>query len=414
MQTSYPISHRLLHAGIFFLPVLALTVFKGISYPASLIWLSSLAVLWPWRGLTLNRDSLMIAFAFYAYPAAIIISMAFSGKWIANDFDKPSRFLLILPVLFAVRKAGLPQGGLFLGLALGAIGSGLLAVYDVLTGMTTRVDGFTNAIIFGDISALMGIMALTPLLQAYFKKQPISHHNQLQTLLIWLAIPALLLGLLGGYFSGTRAVIFSAPILLGALFFFYLNNHTQRLLSLAAILAVLAGSYLTIPGVTRMVDTSFFSSRDYLTKDDIGQEKERSVGLRMELWKGAWLLGSEHPLAGVGPDNFRSRKNQLIEEGKLSPIIQPFGHAHNDFLTFWAEAGILGLLSLPLLYGFVAWRSWQHRVSQPALAINGVLLGVSFTLFGLTQAMLTHNLSTTFFIFMAAIIIGALPQTTKN
>lgn len=412
LQSPYRLSHWLMFTGIFCLPILALVMYKGISYPASLIWLASLAVLWPWNPKRCVWDctTLLTVAAFSTYPLAILISMYSNDKWMLNDFDKPSRFLLVLTVFFAVRKVGLPKGLLFFGFALGAIGSGMTALHEIFSVGVRRVDAYTNAIVFGDLSALLGIFALIPLVQWLFKKQPVTQAAFLQNILLWLAIPAFILGILAGYFSGTRAVLFCAPVLLAMLFFYYLPNHTQRLLSVLAILLLLTSAYITVPGVQKMVQSSVFTSKDYIAHKDVGKESERSVGLRLEMWKAALLLGAENPFTGIGPDNFRSSKNQLIEDGKIDAIVAPFGHAHNDFLTLFAEAGVLGFFSLVFFYGFTAFYAWQQRQRQPALAITGLLLGVGFALFGLSQAMLTHNLSTTFVVFMAAIILGALQR----
>ncbi|MCX7691057.1 O-antigen ligase family protein [Thermoflexus sp.] len=74
-----------------------------------------------------------------------------------------------------------------------------------------------------------------------------------------------------------------------------------------------------------------------------------TVFFRIRLWASTMDLIREHPLFGVGPDNFlywfRSRyiRPDAWQEPNLS-------HPHNVFLDFWARTGLLGL---------IAWIAWQ-------------------------------------------------------
>ncbi len=323
-----------LHLGIFLLPALALQFHKGISVAAAFMWLSGLALAWPWhKGWHFDKDDQKTLAVYMLYPLATLISMAASDTWRMTDFDKSSRFILVLPALFGVCQVGISRGLIFLGFSLGAIGAGLLAIHQVFALSYPRAEGYTNAIVFGDLSALMGILTLIPLVQWFMRKTPVTQNSHLQTLLLWLALPSFILGVLGGYFSGTRAVLFCAPAILTLLGFYYLNNHLQRVLCVLAIGLALLVSYAAIPGVQKQIDSGVLSSLDYAESGEVGEAKARSMGLRLEMWRTAILLGMESPWAGKGPNSFREEKQKLVDEGKVDSIVAPFGHAHSDFLT---------------------------------------------------------------------------------
>lgn len=82
-----------------------------------------------------------------------------------------------------------------------------------------------------------------------------------------------------------------------------------------------------------------------------------TVFFRVRLWASTLDLLREHPLFGVGPDNFlywfRSRyiRPDAWQEPNLS-------HPHNIFLDFWVRTGILGL---------AAGLAWQVRFWRAAL-----------------------------------------------
>lgn len=79
-----------------------------------------------------------------------------------------------------------------------------------------------------------------------------------------------------------------------------------------------------------------------------------TVFFRLRLWASTMDLIREHPLFGVGPDNFlywyRSRyiRPDAWQEPNLS-------HPHNIFLDFWARTGLLGLIA-GLAWQVLFWR----------------------------------------------------------
>lgn len=87
-----------------------------------------------------------------------------------------------------------------------------------------------------------------------------------------------------------------------------------------------------------------------------------TVFFRVRLWASTLDLIREHPLFGVGPDNFlywyRSRyiRPDAWQEPNLS-------HPHNVFLDFWARTGLLGWIA-GLAWQVLFWR----RVVRPGIS----------------------------------------------
>ena len=73
-------------------------------------------------------------------------------------------------------------------------------------------------------------------------------------------------------------------------------------------------------------------------------EQDTSATGRLEAWKAGFQMMQDHPLVGVGPDNFgrySSLYNPRVREGLV---------AHNEFIQTAAESGILaGLILLAIL-----------------------------------------------------------------
>jgi len=95
--------------------------------------------------------------------------------------------------------------------------------------------------------------------------------------------------------------------------------------------------------------------------------------LRLQLWRSAWQMALDHPLLGVGPDNFlyAYRSGYLLPTAWQEPNLN---HPHNLLLDWWTRLGLVGLL-LGLAWlgaGIAAVVRWLRRGPEPALAL-GVL-----------------------------------------
>jgi len=95
--------------------------------------------------------------------------------------------------------------------------------------------------------------------------------------------------------------------------------------------------------------------------------------LRLQLWRSAWQMALDHPLLGVGPDNFlfAYRSGYLLPTAWQEPNLN---HPHNLLLDWWTRLGLPGLL-LGLAWlgtGVAAVVRWLRRGPERALAL-GVL-----------------------------------------
>lgn len=123
----------------------------------------------------------------------------------------------------------------------------------------------------------------------------------------------------------------------------------------------------------------------------IGDMQFQSNSERILLWKSAFHMFEDHPIAGVGLSRFREeyQGGYILPEAKEPHL----DHAHNNIMHMLAECGIIGVSALLIFwltwfsYGVVSWRKMR---SVAALVFLAVLLG-SF-LQGLTE----YNLGRSF------------------
>lgn len=117
----------------------------------------------------------------------------------------------------------------------------------------------------------------------------------------------------------------------------------------------------------------------------------RSNTERILLWKSSWEIIKDHPVTGIGSNNFR-----ILYQGKyiLPEAREPhLTHAHNNFIHIAAEAGILGLTGFVCLFGYIlisSWRQWRAR-QENIFALGCFLVTISLLLQGLTEFNFTHS-----------------------
>src|SRR5439155_3382614 len=83
-------------------------------------------------------------------------------------------------------------------------------------------------------------------------------------------------------------------------------------------------------------------------------------GFRLDLWQSSLEMVRDHPLLGIGLDNFAYLYQQVyLREGAAA---EPnLSHPHNFVLDFWLSLGVLGLIAFVWLLA----RFWRSAV--PAL-----------------------------------------------
>jgi len=130
-----------------------------------------------------------------------------------------------------------------------------------------------------------------------------------------------------------------------------------------------------------------------------------SGGIRLFLWREASLMFMQSPWLGVGFGQFAWQHFQLLPSLHPSGIVGLYNNAHNLIFQIAAEAGIAGLLALFLSLGvwlFGLRRSTLDEAHWWGYAALGVLA---------IHSLLEYPLWYTYFVAIAAILLGALDET---
>ncbi|MDA8091176.1 MAG: O-antigen ligase family protein [Actinomycetota bacterium] len=230
---------------------------------------------------------------------------------------------------------------------IGAFFSGLWGVfqhYGIFFQMETRANGNTHSIYYAGMlafpcaSAIMLLLSRDPFVKSVWGRI--------------LASAAMLISLAGILFSQSRGVwiaVFGSWVIM--MFFLYGRRKAGGLVLIAVAAIVLM---FTFNGALRRRATSIVTS--IYTENYTG-----STGNRLQLWKGALLMYTEHPVLGTGINGWGPALDRLISEGKVAPVPVRC-EAHNMFLQGLATQGTVGFVILLLfIYVLFKWGMVETR-----------------------------------------------------
>ena len=268
-------------------------------------------------------------------------------------------------------------------MSVGCIGAGVLAVYQYKT--MGRAEGFTNAVRFGNIAMLMFLMCFTASFVNFF-------HKKERAFFLF----ASFFGLLASVLSLSRGGWIILLFLPFAIFSLLQKNKKTKFYFAASIMPIIF-VFISLPPVWERFKLAESEAIGYFDNKD--QFVGTSVGARLEQWRIALLMGIEKPLTGWGDENIKNGKLEYVERLIADPSIMDYNHAHNELLETWARRGILGVISLiviyvtPVCFLLLACKKINSLPSKleelkQLLLISGLMIYVGYFLFGLFSVFL--------------------------
>lgn len=281
-----------------------------------------------------------------------------------------------------------------IGAAVGAIGALAIGFVQVV-GLDQRAEGGAgNAAVFGMMAlCLAGVAGLN-----------ITDERRNYRML---AIAGTVAGLLAVVLSLTRGVAMVAVFTVLVLVIYAPRRWMPTSMRFAWI--VLAG----VVAVALYGAADLISARFMLTVDEIGKvmdgENSANVGERLRLWGAGWTAILESPVWGHGIQNRMAKVAEVLalDGGHM----RDFTHAHNAFITFAIDGGIIvfvAVLAVLVVPVAVAWRAPQDENHRRRFFLALQICSI-YALCGLSQIMFKHDIMDAFFVFSAILVAASIP-----
>lgn len=237
--------------------------------------------------------------------------------------------ILVFLIIWSIRnRADLLR--LFKVVVFGSLCNGAFAIYEQFYHIPERIQSslYRSWGFQGESNEVGGIMVATIPLAFYLYKNTttrLSAFYYLMTIII----------LVFGIFS---TVSRTALICMMFVFSYILIKDKKNLIMMVIVSIVMLG-FFTFAG-------NLYSERKTVQTSLSGKQRlESSASLRLQLWQSAFQIWLKNPLLGTGLNNMRESLEKELQ------IRVKTGCAHNSYLQFLAETGIIGLsIFIYLLY----------------------------------------------------------------
>ncbi|MBN2865582.1 MAG: O-antigen ligase family protein [Thiotrichales bacterium] len=387
------------------------TLPSGISFlPLVLLLFSFYYLIKQRHTLIFEADERRIYFVLALYFIGALASLLINQDALAN-LDEPTKFLFTILLIMVIARHRFDIHFFWLFILFATLSN---VVYVVWLGGDFYQPGFnrlssdliSNPLYFGNLSLLFGFLSLSGLIWTQDKN---SQHKKLWIILF-------LLGFVGGVYlsimSGTRGGWVAIPFVSYFVLYHYAKAiQKTKLLNFGFVLSFLLIGFMFFLVETPFKERLMLISKDieiYLTLN----ESYTSSGLRLEMWKVGMATFLESPIFGAGVNGYAAAVTEVIQQGKVIEELGTFHQLHNQFIQELAFKGVVGLVSLVLLFG-VFMRFFIKRLNSKcyqikSLAVAGALTCMLYLFFFLSITMFHLNKTTLPFLIIVALTVGQI------
>ncbi|WP_368205565.1 O-antigen ligase family protein [Aeromonas sp. s5] len=340
-----------------------------------------------------NRDvglhDRRVLWVFISYAAMIFVNRIIHGDQYGV---MRALFYIVLFSLFIPREESIIKS-FRVGVIVGGIGLGMISIWQSFHGLA-RVDGFTNAILFSQACVTIFIISFFLFLQV---RGCIG--------LRLLAMISIVMSLCGLYLSQSRGVWLSFVFLV--FFYIILKSFKKPAKYFIVISVFIFPSFYAVQNssvITKRINSAVYD----LSKAESGQY-DTSWGLRLVVWKSAWLAFQDNPLFGVGTEGYDKTRRLQAERGLVSPLVlhPALTHAHSQYMQNLMIRGGVGAAFL-LVFIF----SPLYLVARKGLISPIIFLCLSFAICGLSDVPFEHQ--NVLYLYLVSVVMLFFSEEINN
>ena len=200
----------------------------------------------------------------------------------------------------------------------------------------------------------------------------------------------------------TLAILFFIFLISGYRKFFLSSKNRKSAIIFFLLLAMILGS--SLPYMKNTYDKTISNISTWQSN----HSALSSSGIRLQIWSASIEAHKNAPWYGYG---YRSENKEVAKySNEHKREIASLTHLHNEYLTHLLSAGYIGLIALLMILFVPLYLFIKNRKKDQSnlYAVAGILLCLSYFLFGFTHIAFGEEHINAFYIFMLAFL---LPNT---
>lgn len=302
------------------------------------------------------------ALVFIGFIFILIVSALYGGKFwsVVHDSEFVFNYNLLIPFIIALGITRERQLIWIVRCLMVSIVAVDLYIFWQFAHGITRPISFIRAAVM--VTAMMYVILLPMLFTILMEWRRLSVRQIFSYGLVSL------LTMIAFILNGTRGAWLAILLILPMMLLFYQISWKKIIALTGGTVLLIASTYVFFPVVHQRVQS-------------VGDMQETSHAERLRMWRSAIHMGIDHPVLGVGLGNYGDQyQNHYIDPDAKEPDQR---HAHNTFLQFFGENGIIGLAAYCMLLGYGLVWAWKRKSSPYACML--FLSTVALLIYSLTD-----------------------------
>ncbi len=338
----------------------------------------------------------LYSYLVWAFFLSVVVSVVLSN----NPHDGINRigsnihFLVAPFVAYGIHKSGITLKQIVSMIKLSIVIGTIFAIYQFhYLGFTRSEAGADSPTIFGFIMVIFAFFSIVNIWKEHTA-------DKLFLLLVFLlATYSIIL-------SGTRIAYLMFVVLVPVIILLWAttNQLTKKTLPYIFITLLAIVMFATH---NKQINHRIVDAFNEVQSFHNNQEANKSVDLRLEMWRSGFDAFKQKPIIGYGYQNTGVAASRYVNGNYAKSFISGMKILHNDYINSMVGFGIIGLfvllslLFVPLILFFQRAKNSDNFITNSM----GVILIIGMATFSITDSIYSHNVMRTFVIFFMALLL---------
>ena len=305
-------------------------------------------------------------------------------------------FLMIIPLYLLLRQFRINLTVFLLVISVVLIGLGVQSYLSI----STRPSGGVNAMRFANVTLIMSFFLMVAFVVL---KSPTKRAKSMLVL-------ASCFGLFACLMAQSRGALLSIPVLVFAYSIYLYRKGDSRIFLMVILLGLVSLAFLSQQS---RVQKTFSSVEEYFEGDS-----RSALGARFDMFKAAFILIKEKPVFGHGLGSYPVEASKIrVRIPSMNYEVGLWNNPHNEILLVMVEKGVIGLVTLVLVFWAPAYFFWQalrrsSRFKNNAVikfySVSGLGLLLVYMVAGQSVALFEHDVFNHFYILMVILFVSQI------